>query len=169
MPKNLKDFQEDDSVFIDANIFLHHAFGTNAVSTGFLKKVETEQRKAYTSALVLEEVAFKLVMQSASNFVEKINLDKLKSLLGDKKNRKKVLDPVEKYMGYIDILRDMGLRVIDLTGKDITLSVEKAKAHGLITADAAHLAVMERKGIKHIASSDGDFGAVEHITLWSPV
>jgi hypothetical protein len=27
---------------------------------------------------------------------------------------------------------------------------------------------MERKGITHMASSDGDFRSVENITLWSP-
>jgi predicted nucleic acid-binding protein len=35
-------------------------------------------------------------------------------------------------------------------------------------ADAAHLAVMERKGISHMASSDSDYMAVSNITLWTP-
>jgi len=116
----------------------------------------------------LEEVAFKLVMQSASNFVEKINLDKLKRFLSDAENREKALGPVKKYMGYIHMLRDMGLKIVDLTSGDITVAIEKAAAHGLITADGAHLSVMERKGIKHIVSSDQDFGTLEDITLWSP-
>lgn len=169
MPRSLKDFPGEAPVFIDANIFLHHAFGSNDASTVFLKRIETENIKAYTSALVLEEVAFKLVMQSASNFVEKINLDKLKRFLADAGSREKALDPVKKYMGYIRTLRDMGLKIVDLTAGDITVAIEKAAAHGLITADGAHLAVMERKGIKHIASSDQDFGTMEDITLWSPL
>lgn len=168
MPKSVKDFAGEKPIFIDANIFLHHAFGTNAVSIEFLKRVETENIKAYTSALVMEEIVFKLVMQSASNFVEKINIDKLKRFLAEGKNRKKTLEPVEKYLSYIKTLGDMGLRVIDLTVKDIAVSVEKAKAHGLITADAAHLAVMERKGIKDIASSDEDFEIVDTISVWMP-
>lgn len=168
MPRSLKDFHGEAAVFIDANIFLHHAFGSSNASMEFLKRVETENIRAYTSALVLEEVAFKLIMQSASNFVEKINLDKLKRFLTDAANREKALDPVKKYMGYIQMLRVMGLKIVDLTSADITASIEKAAAYGLITSDGAHLSVMERKGIKHIVSSDQDFGTLEDITLWSP-
>lgn len=47
-------------------------------------------------------------------------------------------------------------------------AVQKAKTYGLITADAAHLAVMERKGIQHIATADNDFVSVPDITVWSP-
>ena len=169
MPRSLKDFHGEASVFIDANVFLQHAFGSNSDSMEFLKRVETENIRAYTSALVLEEVAFKLVMQSASNFVEKINLDKLKRFLADAGNREKALVPVKNYMGYIQMLKEMGLKIVDLTGGDITVAIEKASANGLITADGAHLSVMERKGIKHIATSDQDFGTLDDITQWSPL
>ncbi|HIC91265.1 MAG TPA: hypothetical protein EYP21_04235 [Syntrophaceae bacterium] len=37
MLRSLKDFTGRESIFIDANIFLHHAFDTNATSIGFLK------------------------------------------------------------------------------------------------------------------------------------
>ena len=73
-----------------------------------------------------------------------------------------------EYREYIDTLKDFGLAVLDLTDKDMALALEKAKAYGLMMADAAHLAVMERKGISHLASSDSDFKAVSHITLWTP-
>ncbi len=169
MLKSVKDFAGTDPIFIDANIFLHHAFGTNAASSEFLGRVEAENIKAFTSALVMEEVVFKLIMQSASNFVDKINLEKLKRFLADEKNRKKTLEPVEKYLSYVKTLADMGLRIMDLTVKDIAVSLEKAKTHGLISADAAHLAVMERKGIRDIVSSDGDFEIVDTITVWVPV
>ncbi len=40
MQKNLKDFKGKEAIFIDANIFLHHAFDINATSVEFLKKYE---------------------------------------------------------------------------------------------------------------------------------
>lgn len=169
MRKRLEDFAGEAPIFIDANIFLHHAFGTNDLSVEFLKRVESENIKAYTSALVMEEITFKLVMQSASNFVEKVNLDKLKRFLTDAKNRKKAVGPVEEYMGYIHTLRDMGMRILDVSGDDVAASIRKTKQHGLITADAVHLAVMERKGIRYIATSDEDFNDVDGITTWAPV
>jgi hypothetical protein len=40
MQKNLKDFDRKDNIFLDANIFLHHAFDINPVSVEFLKRIE---------------------------------------------------------------------------------------------------------------------------------
>jgi predicted nucleic acid-binding protein len=168
MQKNLKDFKGKETIFIDANIFLHHAFDINPASVEFLKKVETVNLRAYTSALVMEEITFKLIMQSASNFLDKVTLQNVKGLLKEKGKKEKVLAPVEEYRRYLDSLKDFGLKVLDLTDGDMTVAIQKAKTYGLITADAAHVAVMERKGIRHLASSDNDFKAVNDITLWSP-
>lgn len=74
MQRNLKDFSGKGPIFIDANIFLHHAFDLNSDSIEFLKKVETVNLKAFTSALVIEEITFKLIMQSASNFLSRVTL-----------------------------------------------------------------------------------------------
>jgi predicted nucleic acid-binding protein len=168
MQKNLKDFKGKEAIFVDANIFLHHAFDMNPTSVEFLKTVESFSLKAYTSALVIEEITFKLIIQSASNFLDKPTLQNIKILLKDTKTKEEVFKPVEEYRGYIDMLKDFGLTVLDLTDKDMSSAIQKAKIYGLITADAAHIAVMERKGITHLASSDSDFKAVSHITLWSP-
>lgn len=156
------------AIFIDASIFLHHAFDVNPDSVEFLKRVESNDLKAYTSALVIEEITFKLMMQSASNFLEKITLQSVKTFLKDDENREKVFKPVEEYREYINYLKDFGVTIFDLTDRDMALAIQKARAYGLITADAAHIAIMERKGITHIASSDSDFKAVSNITLWSP-
>jgi len=32
MQKNLRNFKENEAIFIDANIFLYHAFDVNAIS-----------------------------------------------------------------------------------------------------------------------------------------
>ena len=168
MWKNLKDFTGKDGIFIDANIFLHHAFDINSVSVEFLKRIESSNIRVYTSALVIEEITFKLVMQSASNFLDRVTLDGVKKLIKDNNSREKVFRPVEEYREYINNLKDMGLTVLDLTDKDMALGIHKAKTFGLITADAAHLAVMDRKDIRHIASNDRDFEEVSDITLWSP-
>ncbi len=168
MPKNLRDFSGREAIFIDANIFLHHAFDMNPISVEFLKAVECSNLKACTSALVIEEITFKLIMQSASNFLEKLTLQNVKILLKDKKAKEKIFKPVIEYTGYLDMLKNFGLMVLDLTDKDMTAAIKKAKMYGLVTADAAHLAVMERRGIVHMASGDRDFEVVAELTLWSP-
>ena len=168
MLKNLRDFKGSSAVFIDATIFLHHAFDSNPVSVEFLSRIETTNIKAYTSALVLEEVSYKIMMQSASNFIERVTVRHVKKFLEKPKHRAKTLSPLIEYMDYIDKLREAGMVVIDLKGSDIKDAARLAKDNGLITADAAHLAVMLRKSIHHITTEDTDFAAVPDITVWSP-
>lgn len=168
MQRSLKDFDGREAIFIDANIFLHHAFDINPVSVEFLKKVESSAIKAYTSALVIEEVIFKLTIQSASNFLNRTTLEGVKSLLKNSRDREKIFEPVVKYRGYVEILKDFGMVVLDLTDEDMAIAIQKAREYGLIAADAAHIAAMDRKKIKHIASSDSDFRVVAGVSLWSP-
>ncbi len=168
MQKNLKDFDGKESIFIDANIFLHHAFDINPISIEFLARAEMRNFKISTSSLVLEEVSFKLLMQSASNFLDKVSVPKVKTLLQDAKKRQLVLDPVLKYMDYIALLKDSGMIIIELKDSDMMTALQKTGEHGLITADAAHFAVMERKGIRNIATGDTDFKDIKGLTAWSP-
>jgi len=168
MQKNLRDFEDKSPVFVDATIFLHHAFDSNPVSVEFLNRVEISSIRACTSALVLEEVAYKIMMQSASNYLEKVTVPHVKKFIENPRNRGKVLMPLIEYMGYLDKLREAGMTVIDLKGDDIKQAANYAKDYGFITADAAHLAVMFRKSIQHMATEDSDFEDVPHIIVWSP-
>lgn len=168
MQKNLRDFEGTSAIFIDATVFLQHAFDTNPVSVEFLNRIELSNIKAYTSALVLEEVSYKIMMQSASNFLEKVSVQHVKKLLENQRNRGKVLTPLIEYMEYISKLQEAGLNVIDLRSSDIKQAAQLSKDHGLITADAAHLAVMLRKSIHNISTGDYDFSLVPNITVWSP-
>lgn len=129
MQKNLKDFGGKEHIFIDANVFLHHAFDLKSDSVEFLKKVETLNLKAFTSALVIEQITFKLLMQSASNFLPRVNLQKVKTLLQDKVKREEVIAPVEAYRSYINRLKDLGLKVLDLTDEDMKRALQISKAY----------------------------------------
>lgn len=168
MQKSLDDFEGKESIFIDANIFLHHAFDSNNNAVKFLEKVELFQVKAYTSALVMEEVAFKLLMQSASSFLKIVTMQNVKRFLLSNKRRDEIFKPVIEYREYIDLLKKFGLIILDLTDKDIANAINNAKRYGLILADSTHLTVMERKGITNIATSDYDFKKIDNITLWVP-
>ena len=71
-------------------------------------------------------------------------------------------------MNYVQLLSKSGLTVLELTSHDIRQALLKSLSYGLMTADAAHLAVMERRKVSHLASDDSDFEMVPSITLWSP-
>ncbi len=168
MPKSLKDFSGREPIFLDANIFLHHAFNTNDLSVQFLSRVEAQDIRAATSALVLEEVFFKLLMQSASNLLQRVTVDKVASALKDKRKRSEIVGPLVHYWKYIESLRGSGMTIVDLKAIDIASAMEVTNSVGLITADATHLSVMKRKGIHHIATADEDFTAIADVEIWSP-
>ncbi len=164
----LDEFPAKGRIFVDANIFLHHAFDLNESSVRFLQRVERGEVRAYTSLLVLEEVFFKLLIQRASNLLPKVTLEKVKSLLKDKKAREEIFSPLFRYLKYLGTLKAGGLRVSGLKEEDMGRAIHIAGQWGLLTADALHLAVMKRRGIVHLASADSDFEAIEGITLWKP-
>jgi len=169
MANNLNDFREKELIFIDANIFLYHAFDTNDDAVGFLQKVESSLLRTATSSLVLEEVFFKLLMQAASCFLEKVTVEKVKSFLRDDTRREDIMRPLAEYGKFIGILRDAGMKVFELTGEDMLTAVQIMQTHHLMAADAAHLAVMGRKQSRHLASGDRDFAVASEITVWSPL
>ena len=169
MLKKLNDFNEKKLIFIDANIFLYHAFNFGDACVDFLQKVESGFIKAATSSLVLEEVFFKLLLQSASNFIEKVTVDNLKNALQNDTVKQQILKPVGEYRKYIRILKDTGMTIFELKGEDILLAIDKTEANGLIIADAAHLVIMQKRGIVHLASADNDFLSVTDIIQWSPL
>jgi predicted nucleic acid-binding protein len=166
--KKLIDLPKGSTVFIDTNIFLHHAFDINRASIEFLKRVEKGVVKAHTSALVVEELLFKLLMQRASNFLERVSVEKVKTLLKDEVKREKIFESIVQYLQYMDTLKKLGLKILEIGDKDSNMAIHLAKQWGMITADAFHLAVMQRKGIVHLVSDDSDYENVEDITLWRP-
>jgi len=164
----LTELPKGSTVFIDANIFLHHAFDINRASIEFLKNVEKGFFKAHTSALVAEELFFKLLMQRASNFLERVSVEKVKTLLKDERKRENIFESIAQYIQYMDTLKHLGLKILEIGEKDLNIAIHLAKRWGIITADAFHIAVMQRKGIVHLVSDDRDFENVNDITLWRP-
>lgn len=67
---NLSSIPSGTLVFIDANIFLYEVFDDpdfGEASYKFIKKVEGEDIKGFTTTLVLDEVLFKMLTMEASN------------------------------------------------------------------------------------------------------
>ncbi|OGP81477.1 MAG: hypothetical protein A2Z08_05115 [Deltaproteobacteria bacterium RBG_16_54_11] len=168
MSNNLSNFPGEHRIFVDANIFLHHAFDSNEISVAFLKRIEQGAVKACTSVLVLEEVFLKLMLQYASNFIEAITVKKLKRYLLNDKRRSEIFVPLRQYQNFITVLKSSGLLIIEVKGHDMDTALQLAERWGIATADALHLAVMERRNVTHLASDDTDFERIREITLWRP-
>lgn len=157
---------EGGEVFIDANIFLFHALDEpryGETSTLFLEKVERREIKAVTNVLVLNEVAFKILMAELSNYSEKFNIWVARKLLKSKEVAEKAYKPVKNYITYLRGLER--LEVVGITSKIAFSSVELGERYGLLPSDSFHLATMKDLGIKFIATDDSDFKRVEWAVL----
>lgn len=170
MPR-LCEFDLDEPIFIDANIFLFHAFDDpdyGDVATDFLTAVEEGRIRGVTSPLVLDEVFFKIMVQEAATELAKPTIWNIRKALKDPAFVHRVSVPVRKYQSYLKNLILLGLDVPEVTASVMFAAVEISADTGLLITDAAHVALMQEKGIVHIASDDEDFTPIPGLTLWKP-
>ena len=165
----LDNFNLSDSIFIDANIFIYVSqsepvYGRACID--FLERVEYMEIKAITTPAVLNEVSYKLLIAKAGKLLDTDRFWKIHEKLKDQKFIRICYGIIEEFRDYIDTL--YGLRVEDVQVDDFNRSVDFGSKFGLITTDSYHVAVMERLGIKHIATNDSDFERVDFVEVWHP-
>ena len=94
----------DEPIFVDANIFLFHAFDDEEhgkAATSFLTRIENEEVEALTSSLVIDEVFFKILVQEAAAHLEKPTIWNIKKAMKEKTFVEKVYAPVLEYKAYL--------------------------------------------------------------------
>ncbi len=154
----VSELPEGEKVFIDADVYLFNALDDSKYgesSTRFLEWVEQGEVKAVTNVLVLNEVAFKILMAELSNYSEKFNIWIAKKLLKSKETAEKAYKPVKKYLTYLKGLE--WLEIVEITPRIAFSSVELGQRYGLLPSDSFHLATMKEFGIKFILTGDADF------------
>ncbi len=162
----VNELPEGEAVFIDANIFIFHVLSDSEygeASTQLLERVERGEINAVTNVLVLNEVAFKILMAELSNYSEKFNIWVARKLLKSKEVAEKAYRPVKKYITYLKGLEK--LEVVGIAPRIAFSSVELGERYGLLPTDSFHLATMKELGIKFIATDDSDFKRVEWAVL----
>lgn len=171
MSPSLTSYPADEPIFVDANIFLFHAFGDEryaAAATAFLARIENQEIEALTSSLVIDEVLFKILVQEAAAHLAKPTIWNIKRVMRDADFRQVVYAPVLQYRAYLEGLMFLGLNVVEVTGAQMLDGVDIGASEGLLITDAAHLAVMRSLNLRHLATDDKDLRNVPGILLWTP-
>lgn len=171
MSPSLASYIAGESIFVDANIFLFHAFGDErygAAATAFLTRIENQEVEALTSSLVIDEVLFKILVQEAAAHLSKPTIWNIKWAMRDADFRRMVYAPVLQYKTYLEGLTFLGLNVVEVTGAQMFDGVEIGASEGLLITDAAHLAVMRSLNIHHLATDDEDMRNIYGIVVCSP-
>jgi predicted nucleic acid-binding protein len=168
---SLTAFALDEPIFVDANIFLFHAFNDKnfgMAATAFLTRVENQDVKALTSSLVVDEVLFKILIQEAAIHLPKPTIWNIKRAMKDKAVSQKFYAPVLKYKGYLESLTFLGLKIVEVTGMHMLAAADIGVEAGLLITDAAHVAVMRDLNVRHLATDDADLAGITGITAWTP-
>jgi predicted nucleic acid-binding protein len=172
MANTLDAFHLTEPIFVDANIFLFHAFAHpqhGDPARRFLERVEQGEVNAVTSVLVENEVLFKLLLQEAADRLDHPTIWNVRhALRTDAAFRDQVYRPVRLYLSYFEALSRKGLRLVDVTVDLMGRAVELGQQMGLLITDATHVATWQAHSIVHVATDDEDLRQVPDATAWRP-
>lgn len=146
-------------LYIDASVFLHLLFEEKHADEAetILSSVENGENEGYITPLVVEEVAFKLLLGKASELGVG-SFYKFKEMYAKDANfRRKCYEPVARFMEYLESL--IGLRWVDLDRDILLEALTISASYGLLPADAIHAATALKLNVP-LASFDRDFRGI---------
>ena len=158
------------SIYIDANIFIHVLLNDprfGATCKAFLTRVEKGDAGACLSPLVIDEIAYKIIVEKLK---AELGLATTGEVLRQLKRDPDRLDSAKpELLAFLLVIQNYkGLKVIEIPASAGVNIFKEMTDHKLLPRDALHLAIMEHHGITHIATSDKDFGRIAGITVWEP-
>jgi predicted nucleic acid-binding protein len=160
----LTDFQDGDSVFLDANIFIYHFGGRSAQCKTLLVRCASRELHGYTSTSILAEVLHRLMIAeaiqkgwvTAKNAVKKLQ------------EKPEVVKQLTEYTADISKIGQMNLAILSLTPGVLAKSEAVRKHEGLLTNDSLVVAFMQNLGLTKLATTDSDFERVPGLEVYKP-
>jgi predicted nucleic acid-binding protein len=163
---NFTDIPADESVFIDANVFVYD-FGPDPVfgppSRDLLERIEQNEAKGCVSAHVLNDVAYRLMtLEACQTFGWPY------AGIGQRLRRHPgEIQKPHRFRQALEEIVAVGAQVLPVSVRHVLLASDLSRAHGLLSGDALILAVMQSHGLTNLASSDTDFDRVPGITRYA--
>ena len=160
----LAELSSEQTVFVDANIFIYHFTGLSQECSDFLARCERGELWGATGIHILLEVLHRLMMVEAvtKGLVTPGNVAKK---LREKPN---VVEQLVDYQLQTEAIFKMGIDVAGLTPDYLKRSSLYRRRDGLLVNDSLTVAVMEAEGISNLATADPDFMHVEGIQIYKP-
>lgn len=167
---NLAKFNLAEKIYIDSNIFLYVILKNSKYihsCKSFLTKVEDGLIKAIISPLVLDEVAYKIIVEGLKT---KLGINSNIKVLQKLDNKPALLEQVKAELAaFMFIISNyQGLKVSSALSSAITNSFKYIMDHNLLPRDAMHLAIIKHYKIKHIATNDTHFDIIPDLKVWKP-
>ena len=168
MPKRtacpLGDLTAEQTLFIDANIFIYHFTGLSQQCSDFLARCERGDLWGVTGTHVLLEVLHRLMMVEAVNKGLVTPGNVAKKLRG----KPDVVEQLIDYQIQTEAILEMGIDIIGLTLEHLKASLRYRRRASLLVNDSLTAAAMEAEEISNLATADLNFARVEAIKVYSP-
>ncbi|MBI4615913.1 MAG: PIN domain-containing protein [Planctomycetes bacterium] len=160
----LDEIDPGTTVFVDSTIFVYHFTGASADCRLFLARCESGDIKAVTSVVVLAEVAHRLMMAEAlaGRHVSPGNMP------AKLRRKPDVVRSLHIYQEQVERIPLLCIEVLPLTWPDLLASAALRERHGLLVNDSLIAATALKRGVRAIASADGDFERVVELSLFRP-
>lgn len=163
-----QDLLTGQSVFVDANIFLFY-FRPDPIlgppCDHLLWRIENGDIQGYTAAHVLNEMAHRLMTEEAH---QRFNWP-MTGIARRLRRHPAQVQSLSRPRQAIDELSMIGLRVLPVTGDQVSLAIDVSNRHGLLSSDALIVTIMQNHGLQALASHDADFDRVPGLTRYPPV
>jgi len=151
-------------VFVDSTIFIYHFTRASEDCRRFLERCEKGDLKAATSAVVLAEVAHRLmtIEAVARGLISSGNLARKRRANPD------IVKSLEGYQLQVERVPLMGVEVLPLDLRALLHSYDIRKRHGLLVNDSLAVATAMLAGIRAMATTDADFSGVADLDIFAP-
>jgi predicted nucleic acid-binding protein len=161
------DLPRGAALFLDANVLLYHfsrhpRFG--AACTALLDAIEKGAFEGFTSAPVLGEVVHRLMALEA----EQLFGWPPKGIANRLRRHPAEVQQLGRYVQAIDELTLIGVKILDSSGRLVSLAADVIRQTGLLSADALIVVTMRDNNLTHLASNDADFDRVPGLTRYAP-
>ena len=160
----LGELTAEQTIFIDANIFIYHFTGLSQECSDFLARCGRGELWGVTGFHILLEVLHRLMMIEAVN-KGLITAGNVAKKLRGKPN---VVEQLVDYQIQTEAILEMGIDVVGLTPDHLKASLRYRRRDGLLVNDSLTAAAMETEGISNLATADPDFMHIEGIHVYSP-
>lgn len=151
-------------LFLDSTIFVYHFTGASRDCERCLERCERSDLRGVTSAVVLAEVAHRLMMLEARSR----DLLAPGNLARKLRERPDVVRQLHAYQEQVERIPLLGVEILPLDLPTFLRSADVRRRHGLLVNDSLVAAAMLDAGIEALASADRDFERLDDVRVYRP-
>ncbi|GAB5046476.1 type II toxin-antitoxin system VapC family toxin [Thermodesulfovibrio sp. TK110] len=164
----LEEIENNTEVFIDANIFIYF-FSKDSIfnrsCSRFFKRIENQEIKGTTNAVVIQEVIHRVMVEEAIIKFPEISLQKITTFL---KNNLEIVKQLEISRNLVYIIENLNINVVSVSFDNVKKAQKIKKQYGFLGNDALFIETMFECGINKLATNDKDFEIIPDIHIYKP-